>query len=111
MSKIKNLTIEEYCNTYGFNAVCYDESIDDYLFDEDLIDPSHEDWERVKDCVIVEYDEKSNDVLTLVIMTEEEEPEEEEKDWTEGLSKREIESIIASEKYMEEVEERRYSLD
>lgn len=74
---MKMQTIGEYVAKHEKDFFVYDERIDDYLFDGDLIDTNHKDWEVVKDYEVIKTDETTNEFPTLVICTEEEETEEE----------------------------------
>ncbi len=86
------MTIFEHTNNRGYNFFVYDERIDDYLFDGDLIDTNGNDWEMVKDYEVIKTDEITNEFPTLIICTEEEEAEEEGKSCLEFNSKEEYEA-------------------
>lgn len=85
---MKQYTLDEYTKIHDFDFYIYDETIEDYLMEEyDAINPESEEWERIKDEIIISIDETLNEKPTLYIATiaEKEEPE-----WWEGLSDEEI---------------------
>ena len=70
------MTLNEAIKKYGEGNYCiFDNTKDDY------IKPAFDslEWEYLKDEPIVEFDEVSNDVITLVIETIPDEEEEEEQ--------------------------------
>lgn len=92
---MKQFTLSEYTKIYGFDFYIYDETIDDYLMEEyDTINPDCDEWEHIKDEIIIGIDETLNEKPTLYIATFIEEEKEERE-----MTKEEWEAYQADIEY------------